>query len=212
MRLDALDVGRLVTRGLHLLGDEGAGGAAVLVPLVPSRDDGGWDVVLEVRAATLDVQPGEVCLPGGGGKPGETPRETAVRETAEELLVDPGRVHVLASLGTLPGPTPRPLHAFVGTIDGYDGSFGTDEVASTFRVPLAWLLSHEPRRERVALRRSFGPDFPWELIPGGRSYPWGAREDCIPFYETDPVIWGATARVLDRLARALARGVDERAV
>ena len=37
--------------------------AAVLIPLVDGPQ--GPRIVLEVRAATLAVQPGEVCLPGG---------------------------------------------------------------------------------------------------------------------------------------------------
>ena len=43
---------------------------AVLVPLVECPE--GPSLLFEVRAETLDHQPGEVCFPGGGLEPGET--------------------------------------------------------------------------------------------------------------------------------------------
>ena len=52
---------------------------AVLVPLVEWR--GEVQVLFEVRADTLERQPGEVCFPGGHMEPGESPTECAFRET-----------------------------------------------------------------------------------------------------------------------------------
>ena len=41
------------------------------------------------------------------------------------------------------------------------------------------------------------PDFPYELIPGGRDYPWRTRKFPEHFYRyQDRVIWGLTASVL----------------
>ena len=178
------------------------GGAAVLVPLVPSAD--GLEVLLEVRARTLSVQPGEVCLPGGGIEPDESPLDAAIRETCEELLVRPSQIDVLGSLGTFDGPGGRALHAFVATLVGYEGTYYPAEVDRTFTLPLSWLLAHEPDVYQVEYAPSFPEDYPWELVPGGRSYPWRARKSDVPFYRgTDPLVWGATARVLRRLAQAL---------
>lgn len=185
-------------------------GAAVLVPLVEQAD--GLAVVLEVRAHTLAVQPGEVCLPGGGIEPGEDPCEAAVRETCEELLVDSDQIEVLGMLGILAGPGGRALHAFVGYLSEYEGTFSSDEVDHTFALPLSWLLGHQPEVYRVTLEPRYPSDYPWELVPGGRSYPWKARTNEVPFYRgTDPLVWGATARVLARLSDVLAgEGQTER--
>ncbi len=175
-------------------------GAAVLIPLVERPS--GLAVILEVRALTLDVQPGEVCLPGGRIEANETPQEAAIRETCEELLVSPSQIEVFASLGAQPGPGGMPLHTFVGTLTGYQGTFSTDEVDHTFALSLSWLLEHEPDVYDVTLSPTYPEDYPWELVPGGRSYPWRARVNRVPFYRgTNPVVWGATARVLAHFAQ-----------
>ena len=182
-------------------------GAAVLIPLV--QTDKGLTVVLEVRAITLDVQPGEVCLPGGGIEPEEDPRDTAIRETCEELLVSPAQIEMLGKLGTFEGPGGRSLHAFVGELIDYEGTFSPDEVDRTFTLPIAWLVEHEPEVYQVPLEPRYPADFPWELVPGGRDYPWRARANDVPFYRgTDPLVWGATARVLRCFAALLRSGCD----
>lgn len=177
-------------------------GAAVLIPLVETIE--GLAIVLEVRARTLVVQPGEVCLPGGGVEPGETPQEAAVRETCEELLVGHEQIELLGELDTFDGPGGRALHAFVAKLSGYQGTFSPDEVDRTFVLPLQWLLDNDPEVYRVSLVPHYPDDYPWELVPGGRNYPWRARMNEVPFYlGTDPLVWGATARVLRAFAMAL---------
>lgn len=173
--------------------------AAVLIPLIDGPS--GLQILLEVRAQTLAVQPGEVCLPGGGIEAGETPLEAAIRETCEELLVDERQIEVIGSLGTQPGPGGRTLHVFVGTLGDYQGTWSADEVDQTFAVSLDWLLAHEPTIYDVTLTPSYPPDYPWDLIPGGTNYRWRPQVNHVPFYKgTDPLIWGATARVLKRFA------------
>lgn len=188
--------------------------AAVLVALVardpalPPAQVGNLDLVLEVRASTLAVQPGEVSLPGGSVEPGETPAAAAARECAEELLVEPGQIDLLGPLGTVSGPAGIRLHAFCGLLSGYADTFSKDEVERVFRLPLSWLLEHEPACYEVGIRQDFPEDFPWDRVPGGRSYRWRTARGHIPFYDTDPVIWGATARVLERFSRVVRAGLS----
>lgn len=177
-------------------------GAAVLVPLVPGES--GLEILLEVRSLTLSVQPGEVCLPGGGIEQDESALDAAIRETCEELLVSPSQIDVLGSLGTFDGPGGRSLHAFVAILRGYAGTFSPAEVDHTFTLSLDWLITHEPDIYRVGYEPRYPEDFPWELVPGGRRYPWRTRNSDVPFYRgTNPLVWGATARVLRRLADIL---------
>ena len=186
-------------------------GAAVLIPIVMVADEP--CVLLEVRAMTLSVQPGEVCLPGGAIEPGETPQEAAVRETCEELCVSAEQIAIIGAMGPQPGPGGRPLNVFVGTLDGYEGTFSTDEVDHTFTLSVDWLASHEPQEYEVTMRPEYPADFPWELVPGGRDYPWRSQKSRVPFYAgTDPVVWGATARVLMRFAGIWAASDDDETI
>lgn len=201
-----MDIRRRLERGLARWQSKRRG-AAVLVSLVDaSGKDGSYDVLFERRARSLTTQPGEVCLPGGSIEAGEQPQEAALREAAEELLVAPSQIQLLSGLGGIEGPGGSTLHAFVGTIANYGGSFSPDEVEHTFRIPLAWFLSHEPQRYEVSLLREFPDDFPWELVPQGRDYAWRNKVDHIPFYDTDPPVWGATARVIDRFVQLMRLG------
>ena len=181
-------------------------GAAVLIPLVEGAAN--VQIILELRAYDLDVQPGEVCLPGGRIEQDETPWEAAVRETCEELLLEPHQIEFIADMGSQPGPGGMPLYVFVGKLSNYKGSYSPAEVDHTFTLDLDWLLQHDPTVYDVRMTPSYPDDYPWELIPGGRSYPWRAQVNQVPFYlQTEPLIWGATARVLKRFAH-LCRTAD----
>ena len=172
-------------------------GAAVLIPLLNISTDP--LVLLEVRAASLPVQPGEVCLPGGHIEPGENPKDAAIRETCEELLVSPSQIEVIGSMGAQPGPGGQQLYVYVGTLNDYEGSFSSDEVERTFTLPLEWLATHKPRFYEVSMQPEYPQDFPWELVPNGKDYAWRTQKHAVPFYHgTNPVVWGATARILAR--------------
>ena len=180
-------------------------GAAVLIPLI--EDNGSWRGLLEIRAQTLDIQPGDVCLPGGHIEKDESPLEAALRETCEELLVSRDDIELLGELGCASGPGGMPLWTFVGILHNYEGSFSTDEVDEVFTIELDWLLMNDPATYSVDLTPSYPKDFPWELVHGGRGYSWRKQRNDVPFYlGTEPLVWGATARVLHRFAHTLREG------
>src|ERR1700722_349722 len=82
---------------------ESVGGrqAAVLV-LISGSADTGPTVVLLRRARQLREHGGEVGFPGGGWEPGDaSPVETALREAAEEIGVDPTGIDPLVMLPRL---------------------------------------------------------------------------------------------------------------
>ena len=181
-------------------------GAAVFIPLLP-REDGDYDILFEVRARHLERQPGEVCLPGGHVEPGEDGILAAVRETCEELLVAADQIRVLGALDSDRGPKDLPLQVCYGVLNGYAGTWSEDEVMRTFAVPLQWFLEHEPVVYAGRQQPVFGDDFPWDAIPGGRSYPWRTPTHEVTFYfGTDPLIWGMTAHEVHRFVDMLQRG------
>lgn len=87
--------------------------AAVLVPLI--QKGGEYHVVFEVRAGSLKTQPGEICFPGGAVERGETPKQAAVRETMEELLINRCQIRVIAPLDVLEAPGAMEISPFLAT-------------------------------------------------------------------------------------------------
>jgi len=73
--------------------------AAALLLIYPGEH--GPSMALTLRRADLPHHGGQISLPGGGLDPGESPITGALRETHEELGVDPAMVRVVGSLSTL---------------------------------------------------------------------------------------------------------------
>ena len=116
---------------------------AVLVPLVERPE--GLCLLYEVRAGSLDRQPGEVCFPGGRMEPGEDPAACALRETWEELGIPPGRVEVVAQLDFLTHQGGFAMYPVLGVVDpSVPVVPGPAEVAEAFYVPVDWLRANFP--------------------------------------------------------------------
>ena len=177
---------------------------AVLIPLI--EKEGELCILFEVRQAGIR-QGGEICFPGGMIEEHETAEEAAVRETAEELLIPEENIEVIAPMHMIGGPGGAELSSCLGILHGYTGTLSRREVDHVFSVPLSWFAEHAPRICDGAMAVDLAEDFPYELIPGGKNYPWKKITHIVPVYpDTDPVIWGLTARITDALCRALKTG------
>lgn len=73
--------------------------AAVLAPLVEDPEPA---LVFTRRAADLSRHAGEISFPGGLQDPGETLIETALRESREEIDLDPAVVEIVGALPPVP--------------------------------------------------------------------------------------------------------------
>jgi 8-oxo-dGTP pyrophosphatase MutT (NUDIX family) len=155
--------------------------AGVLVPLF--EEDGEARVVLTRRSARLRSHTGQVAFPGGQCDPGESTLAAALRESAEEIGLDPAAVEVVGWLTPLtPVAGVTAVTPFVGVLPGRPAlTPNPAEVERAFDAPLAELLLEEVYREER-----------WELA-GRPAWP-------VHFFEVDgDTIWGATARILHEL-------------
>lgn len=158
----------------------------MLAPLYEHQ--GEVHVVLTRRAWHMRSHTGEVSFPGGKQEPGETPWETALRESNEEIGLDPATVVQIGELHHLATVTSRSsIVPYVGVLPDRPRLVpNPDEVDAILHVPLAELLDPEVyRQERWGLP---GIDRP------------------IHFFEVvGDTIWGATASMLvDLLTRITA--------
>jgi mutator protein MutT len=144
--------------------------AAVLVPVVAREEP---MVLLTQRAAHLKDHAGQISFPGGKIEPGETPVETALRETAEEIGLDSGHVEPLGLLDlymTTFGFRIVPVIARV--TPGFTLALNTAEVDDAFEVPLAFLM--EPANHQRQSRGWRGMTRHFYAMPFGERHIWGA--------------------------------------
>lgn len=146
--------------------------AAVLVPLVDRP--GGLTVLLTQRTDHLAHHAGQVSFPGGHIEPGDGgPKETALRETEEEVGIDRGRVRVIGRLDTYVTRTGFVVTPVVGIVEPpFDVTPDPHEVAEVFEVPLAFLL--DPANHQKCSRAFGGAVRYFYAMPYGRHYIWGA--------------------------------------
>jgi 8-oxo-dGTP pyrophosphatase MutT (NUDIX family) len=165
---------------------EDARPAAVLIPFFADPEP---SVIFTVRTDTLSSHKGQISFPGGSIDPGDdSPKHAALRETQEEIGLDPDLVTVVGELDTTPtyvsGYLVTPVVGWLETKPMLTPN--PAEVAEVLEIPLSD-LTDEIRRE---------PGFTHD----GMTYPTEA------WVWRDYVIWGVTARLLrlllDRLGEA----------
>ena len=155
----------------------GARNSAVLLVLADGPD--GAEVLLTRRSMELRNHKGEMSFPGGRCDPGESPVETALRETYEEIGLDPSRPQVVGELEHMSTIVSRSyIVPVVATLDErLDLTPQTLEADRVMWTPIADLTrAGTYHRER------------WGLAPLDRPLHF--------FHLDDETVWGATARML----------------
>jgi 8-oxo-dGTP pyrophosphatase MutT (NUDIX family) len=149
----------------------------VLAPLF--EEDAETRVILTRRAATLRSHRSEVAFPGGRVEEGETLVDAALRETWEEVGIEPSSVEVIGEL------TPLMTFSSGALIQPFIGILGARPVLRT---------------DPSEVERAFDVGLS-ELLAEGvhRTERWGIGENArdIHFFDLPgDIVWGATARML----------------
>lgn len=161
---------------------EARSAAAVLIA-VTNRDEPG--VILTVRREHLRTHAGQIAFPGGRIEAGETAVEAALRESHEEILLDPTAVEVVGSLDPYRTVTGYVITAVIGVASAdLPLKAHEDEVADWFEAPLDYLLDPANQHRRSALFAGRERHY-YEIV-------WNERR-----------IWGATAAMIVNLSRRL---------
>ncbi len=159
------------------------------------------------RAEHLLHQPGDISFPGGRRENNETPIETALRETQEELGISSQNIHVLGATDfmlTAAGVMITPFVGFVSNIAIGDIPFSRDEVDEIFTVPISYFKQTEPEIHYLYLKPFTKDDFPYERIHGGKNYPFAQAKIPELFYQYKQyTIWGITAQITHHVITTL---------
>ena len=139
--------------------------------------------VLILRPTYDGVDSGQVSFPGGGRKENDnTIVETAIRESYEEVNIDPGKVNVIGALSDMYIP---PSNYMVTPVIGYtiskpDFKPEESEVERIIETNLDFLFNDTLRKETVLNIRGYQINAPYFDIQGH-------------------IVWGATAMILSEL-------------
>lgn len=183
---------------------------AVLVLMIFVNEE--FHFIFEKRAANIR-QPGEICFPGGKFEPviDSSLRDTAIRETVEELGVPSDKLRIIGNLDTVISTMGATADAFLGILElgsMDDLQINLQEVEKVFMVPVSYFEVNEPEVYMVNMIahptyvNQDGEEvtiFPArELgLPERYTKPWGNSMSNVFVYRVDGVvIWGMTARLI----------------
>jgi 8-oxo-dGTP pyrophosphatase MutT (NUDIX family) len=128
--------------------DDGYLPAAVMILL--ARENDAWNILFTQRTDSVRDHKGQVSFPGGAWeKKDPCLKDTAVRETYEEIGVHQGDIRVFGSMPPMKTITKYYITPFIGTIPWpYLLNIEQKEVERAFLIPLSWLLDDANREER----------------------------------------------------------------
>lgn len=164
--------------------------AAVLLLLYPK--DGDYCVLLNKRSELVEHHKGEISFPGGAQDPEDKDlRDTALRETEEEMGIRRADVTILGELDEVATRSRFRVRVFVGTIP-YPYSFQPSavEIDEVLEVPLTAL--RDASNLRVETR--------WEQSGPVSSYAYAYNGH---------LVFGATARILQQFLELLEGGLEK---
>jgi 8-oxo-dGTP pyrophosphatase MutT (NUDIX family) len=139
-------------------------------------------ILYTVRNEELPHHGGQISFPGGRQEPGETPIQTAQRETAEEVGIGPEQYKIVGCMSPLYVPPSRfIIHPWLAFCEDRPAiSVPNDEVSEAFWVPLDDLL--DPKKVKT------------------RNLEYGGERLSYPFWDVHRVpIWGATAMITSEI-------------
>jgi 8-oxo-dGTP pyrophosphatase MutT (NUDIX family) len=153
--------------------------ASVLVPLYV--DAGELWTVLTKRTDTLPTHRGQIAFPGGGRELKEEPWDAALRETQEEIGLDPKLVLKLGLLDEVESPAGFRVIPCAGAIPHpYKITPNEAEIAEVFSLPLTAFANPKLVEER-------------DVVIDGQ------KRDILIYHVGNRQIWGLTARILQNL-------------
>lgn len=157
--------------------------AAVLIGVTDRPDPG---ILLTYRPLQMRQHAGQVAFPGGKLDPGEDAVTAALRETHEELGIEPAKISVVGATDRFVTGTGYDITPVLGMIEpNLRITPNPAEVSGWFEAPLRYILNPANRVRKQAIfagREREYTEIVWE----------GHR------------IWGVTAAILENLSVRLA--------
>lgn len=182
------------------------------------KKDDDYYLVLEQRSAYIS-QAGEVCFPGGRFDPDldHSTKDTAIRETCEELGVNTSQIKNVHYWGTYIAPMYTLIDVYIGLLeieDPYNLPFDKREVEKLIVIPYSYFLDHPPHSYEIdswstPYRKSKDNNEDFSIFPAKElglppryHKPWKGKSRKVNLYPTQEApIWGVTANILKQFTK-----------
>ena len=170
------------------------------VMLCIANIDGKDCFILEKRAKNIR-QAGEISFPGGKkDKTDKTFKETAIRETMEELQIKRNKISNVSKFGLLVAPLGVLIECYICklNIENLDEiNYNRDEVEKLLAVPIEFFLETEAIKGEVEICNKAKFDIKKYNFPKRYENDWRVPNRFVYIYmfEEEPV-WGMTAEII----------------
>jgi len=165
--------------------------SSVLIPLFPDQNLN-INVILTLRT-DLIRHAGQISFPGGRSEVNESPVETALRESHEEVGIDPKSVNIAGSISPLYlDRSDNRINPFIGFMDEKPAlTRNPNEVEEIIIVKMDQLLNDQLLKREI-----------WELQD---------RKLEVPYWDIHKVpLWGATAMMMSELLELYQSFLDKK--
>ncbi len=190
--------------------------SAVLIPFIFLNNE--YSILFERRADHIR-QGGEISFPGGEIDPNldKSSRETAIRETVEELGIIKNKIKIIAPFDILINPNSVIVEPFIAELkikNLEEIKFDKKEVSKVFTVPISFFINNKPKKYQVLYQvlpytKKNGKKIillpTKELnLPSKYAKAWNNKLHNIYVYQYEQeVIWGLTARIVVELIKKI---------
>lgn len=166
--------------------------SAIIIPIYPKAKS--FQILMTARSKKLNHHRGEMSFPGGKFNPSTdiTLKDTALRETNEEIGIHKRNIEILGSLDDFPTFTGYTIRPFIGVIkntEKTDFKINHNEVSDLVKIPIEFLVQKKLFTEIPFPNKS------------------GKKIIVLSFNYIDPMtkklftIWGASAHILTRFLK-----------
>ena len=172
--------------------------SAVLIPILPTDSItskySSYKIIMTGRSPKLKHHTGEMSFPGGKFDPkiDKNLKDTALRETYEEIGVPRDKIRIIGNLDDLPTLTGWTIRVFVGILEippNFKFSVNKEEVAALVKIPIEYIA-----RKNLFYKIPFPKDRNFSML-------------CFDYEDPDLKqnfkIWGASAHMLQEFLKKL---------
>ena len=158
--------------------------SSVLVLLFEEKNS--FNFILTLRSTKVETHKGQISLPGGVQEKNESLKETALRETKEEIGALPETIEIIGELSSIYIPfSGYKVHPYVGWASVPPNLIpSAHEVERIIIVPVNELIDEENQTQKKTILRGIPVTMPYFSLKG-------------------EIVWGATSMILSEFKQII---------